>query len=192
MAKERKKLITPPFTANFAQQLFKAKSTGDSDPCYSVVMVLPADHPFWEKIRKDIKAAYVKKFDKVPPSTKIAHNGKPIRDADEVEWIKQEDSLFVTLKRKEDDGKPEIIDADKEDIIDMSEIYSGMICRASFNAGAWKYESKYGTSLYLNNVQKLGDGPPIGRVTSKAVDDFETYVDDDDDDDDEDGEDLLG
>lgn len=177
-APKRKARITPKFTANFANQLVKAKSVGDSAPFYSVTCVLPKDHPFWKELETYLHATLKEKFGKVP--AKIAD--WPIKDGDQTEYDDWAGCSYFAPKRSEDDGAPEIIDTDREDIIDRSLIYSGMSCRISYRAAAWHHQStnRRGVSVYLDNVQKLGDGEPIGRITPKAVDDFEDYVDDED------------
>ena len=74
------------------------------------------------------------------------------------------------------------MDADRNPILDSSELYSGIIGRASINFYAFNSNGNRGIACGLNNLQKLADGTPLGRH-SRAEDDF---ADDDDD------EDFLG
>ncbi len=174
MAEKRKNHISDPFTLNFARDVLKARAIGDGGPKFGATMVLPKDHPFWRKLEKQLKAALKTKFGKVPENPKHW----PIRDGDLVDYI-EDGNNFCVFKRYEDDGAPEIVDRDMDEIIDRSEIYSGILCRVSYHVGAWSHPaSGKGASCYLDNLQKLKDGKPIGRVKAKAVDDFSDWVDD--------------
>ena len=68
--------------------------------------------------------------------------------------------------------------------IDTSELYSGIVGRASINFYAYNSNGNKGIACGLNNLQKLADGTPLGGH-SRAEDDFADL-------DDEDDEDFLG
>ena len=74
------------------------------------------------------------------------------------------------------------MDADRNPILDASELYSGIVGRASINFYAYNSNGNRGIACGLNNLQKLADGTPLGGH-SRAEDDFAE---------DEDGEDFLG
>ena len=74
---------------------------------------------------------------------------------------------------------PGIVDADRNEILDKSEVYSGCYGRASITFYAYNAQGNKGIACALNNLQKIADGEPLGGVASKAYDDF---ADDDDDD----------
>ena len=74
--------------------------------------------------------------------------------------------------------KPGVVDADRNPILDSSELYSGIIGRASINFYAFNSNGNRGIACGLNNLQKLADGTPLGGH-SRAEDDF---ADDDDND----------
>lgn len=67
--------------------------------------------------------------------------------------------------------KPQIVDAFLNEIINATEIYSGMYGRASIRFFAYANSGKKGIGCGLNNVQKLEDGVPLGGRTN-ANDDF--------------------
>lgn len=169
--------LTPAFTASFANQLLKPKRVGNSDPFYSVTCVLPKDHGFWATLEEQLNDCLKEKFGKIPKKIR----DWPIKDGNDTEYEDWQGCKYMAPKRFEDDGAPELIDRNREDIIDRSEIYSGMKCRISYRMSAWHHKDTngYGVSIYLDNVQKLADGEPIGRVAPKAIDDFADYVDDD-------------
>ena len=73
---------------------------------------------------------------------------------------------------------PGIVDADRQQIIDRSEVYSGVYGRASINLYAFNTNGNKGIACGLNNLQKIRDGEPLGGK-SRAEDDFNTEDDDD-------------
>ena len=75
-------------------------------------------------------------------------------------------------------NRPGVVDAQKNDIIDKSELYSGCYGRVSIIPAAYNVDGNKGIKFYLNNVQKLTDGEPLGAGKSAASDDF-TAVEDD-------------
>ena len=75
-------------------------------------------------------------------------------------------------------NRPGVVDAQKNDIIDKSELYSGCYGRVSIMPAAYSVDGNKGIKFYLNNVQKLSDGEPLGGNVSNASDDF-TAVEDD-------------
>ena len=76
--------------------------------------------------------------------------------------------------------KPGVVDADRQPILDSSELYSGIIGRASINFYAFNSNGNKGIACGLNNIQKLADGAPLGGH-SRAEDDFADLDDDDED-----------
>lgn len=72
---------------------------------------------------------------------------------------------------------PGIVDADRQPILDRSEVYSGVYGRASINLYAFNSNGNKGIACGLNNLQKIRDGEPLG-AKSRAEDDFATEEDD--------------
>ena len=73
---------------------------------------------------------------------------------------------------------PGIVDADRQPILERSEVYSGVYGRASINFYAFNSNGNKGIACGLNNLQKIADGEPLGGK-SRAEDDFATDDDDD-------------
>lgn len=73
--------------------------------------------------------------------------------------------------------KPGVVDANLQPIIEPEAFYSGCYGRASVNFKAFNNVSK-GVGAYLNNVQKLKDGEPLGGANSAPEDDFGAAEDD--------------
>ena len=74
--------------------------------------------------------------------------------------------------------EPGIVDADRQPILDRSEVYSGVYGRASINFYAFNSNGNKGIACGLNTLQKIKDGEPLGGK-SRAEDDFDTEEDDD-------------
>ena len=74
---------------------------------------------------------------------------------------------------------PGIVDADRQPILERSEVYSGVYGRASINLYAFNSNGNKGIACGLNNLQKIRDGEPLGGK-SRAEDDFATADDEDD------------
>lgn len=84
--------------------------------------------------------------------------------------------MFMTISSK---TRPGIVDKAVQPILDPQEVYSGCYVRVSMNAAAFNTQGNKGVSFYVNNVQKLEDGEPLGGKT-RAEDDFESLDDDED------------
>ena len=159
---------------------------GGGTPKYSVSLIIPkSDTVTVEKIKAAIQAAYDEGQSKLKGSSKVVPALEdlktPLRDGDKER--KGDDayknSYFINANST---TKPGVVDADRNPILDSSELYSGIIGRASINFYAFNSNGNRGIACGLNNLQKLADGTPLGGH-SRAEDDF---GDDDDD------EDFLG
>lgn len=67
-------------------------------------------------------------------------------------------SYYIRLSTK---FAPKILDANRQEIIDPTEIYSGMYGRVSMTFFAYSGDGKRGISAVLNNVMKTRDGEPM-------------------------------
>lgn len=72
-----------------------------------------------------------------------------------------------------------VVDRRMQDIIDPTEVYSGMWIRADLLFKAYNTGTNKGIACYINNAQKVKDDQPFGGV-SRAEDAFEALDDDDD------------
>lgn len=151
-------------------------------PKYSVSLIIPkSDTKTIEKIQAAIQAAYdegqgkLKGNGKSVPALSVLKT--PLRDGD-AERPDDEayaDSYFINANSG---TAPGIVDADRQPILDRSEVYSGVYGRASINFYAFNSNGNKGIACGLNNLQKIKDGEPLGGK-SRAEDDFDTEEDDD-------------
>lgn len=176
------KVITGPNTRWSYANVWEPKSINGGTPKYSVSLIIPkSDKVTVEKIKKAIQAAYEE------GQSKLKGNGKrvpslsvlktPLRDGD-LERPDDEayaNSYFINANSA---TAPGIVDADRNTIIDHSEVYSGVYGRASINLYAFNSNGNKGIACGLNNLQKIKDGEPLGGK-SRAEDDFATEEDDD-------------
>ena len=161
---------------------WEPKSINGGAPKYSVSLIIPkSDTKTLEKIRAAIQAAYEE------GQSKLKGNGRsvpalsalktPLRDGD-TERPDDEayaNSYFVNANSG---TAPGIVDADRNPILERSEVYSGVYGRASINFYAFNSNGNKGIACGLNNLQKIRDGEPLGGK-SRAEDDFAEEDEDD-------------
>ena len=142
---------------------------GGGTPKYSVSLIIPkSDTVTIAKIRAAIQAAYEEGQSKLKGSSKfvpaLEDIKTPLRDGDKERKGDEAyaGSYFVNANST---TKPGVVDADRNPILDSSELYSGI---------------NRGIACGLNNIQKLSDGTPLGGH-SRAEDDFADLDDDDED-----------
>lgn len=176
------KVITGVNTRWSYANVWDPKSINGGTPKYSVSLIIPkSDTVTVNKIKAAIQAAYDE------GQSKLKGNGKtvpalsvlktPLRDGD-LERTDDEayaDSYFVNANSA---TAPGIVDADRQQILDRSEVYSGVYGRASINFYAFNSNGNKGIACGLNNLQKIKDGEPLGGK-SRAEDDFAADAEDD-------------
>ena len=148
---------------------------GGGTPKYSVSLIIPkSDTVTVAKIRAAIQAAYEEGQSKLKGNSKfvpaLEDIKTPLRDGDKDRKGDEayQNSWFVNANST---TKPGVVDADRQPILDSSELYSGIIGRASINFYAFNSSGNRGIACGLNNIQKLSDGTPLGGH-SRAEDDF--------------------
>lgn len=176
------KVITGPETRWSYANVWDAKSINGGAPKFSVSLIIPkSDTKTVEKIKAAIQAAYEE------GQSKLKGNGKsvpalsviktPLRDGD---MERPDDPAYAGCYfiNANSSAVPGIVDADRQPILDRSEVYSGVYGRASISLYAFNSNGNRGIACGLNNLQKIKDGEPLGGK-SRAEDDFATETDDD-------------
>ena len=161
---------------------WEPKSINGGAPKYSVSLIIPkSDTKTIEKIQAAIQAAYdegqgkLKGNGKSVPALSVLETPLRDGDAERPEDEAYADSYFINANSG---TAPGIVDADRQPILDRSEVYSGVYGRASINFYAFNSNGNKGIACGLNNLQKIKDGEPLGGK-SRAEDDFDTEEDDD-------------
>ncbi len=155
---------------------------GGGKPKYSISLLIPkTDTSTVDKIKAAIQAAYEEGQSKlkgngksVPPLSAIKN---PLRDGD---LERPDDEAYARhyFVNANSTSAPGIVDANRQPIIERSEVYSGVYGRASINFYAYNVNGNRGIACGLNNLQKIKDGEPLGGKAS-AESDFATEDDDD-------------
>lgn len=169
------KVITGPDTRWSYANVWTPKSINGGTPKYSVSLIIPkSDTVTIKKIEAAIEAAYKE------GEAKLKGNGRsvpalsvlktPLRDGD-AERPDDEAYANAYFVNANSTTAPGIVDADRQPILDTSEVYSGVYGRASINFYAFNSNGNKGIACGLNNLQKIRDGEPLGGK-SRAEDDF--------------------
>ena len=169
------KVITGPNTRWSYANVWEAKSINGGTPKFSVSLIIPkSDTATIAKIRAAIEAAYKE------GEAKLKGNGRsvpalsvlktPLRDGD-TERPDDEAYANAYFVNANSATAPGIVDADRQPILDRSEVYSGVYGRASINFYAFNSNGNRGIACGLNNLQKISDGEPLGGK-SRPEDDF--------------------
>ena len=143
---------------------------------YCVLALIPkSDKATVAKIKSAIDAAIARKWPNKPPS----NLGNPLKDGDLKDAAHYKGCWFINVKSN---SRPQVVDAALNEVIDPREIVSGDYGRVSMNITAYDQAGNRGTSAWINSVQVLEKGEPIGSF-SRAEDDFseglEAFEDDD-------------
>ncbi len=96
------------------------------------------------------------------------------RQADNTPYYPAEQFPGYVLMRVKSKNKPQIVNAQVQEITDETEVYGGAFVRVSLHPYAYQVKGNAGVSFGLNNVQKMRDGEPLaGGSRTRASDDFE-------------------
>lgn len=185
------KVVTGVVRLSYAHLFEPFSPNEEQDKKYSTVILVPKKD---KKTIADIERAQQAALEAGKDSRfggKIPRNWKnTFRDGDTDDAVDHETNpeyaghMFMTVSSK---TRPGIIDRQKMEILDSSEVYSGCYARISMNAFPFNTQGNKGVSFGLNHVQKVRDGEMLGG-RSRAEDDFEELDEEDGDED----EDLLG
>ena len=176
------KVVTGKQTVMSYLNVNEPKSINGGTPKYSVSLIIPkSDTATLDQIHAAINEAYEE------GAAKLKGNGKSIPALDTIKTPLRDGDM----ERPDDEAyagsyfvnanctvKPGAVDAACNPILDTSELYSGIVGRASINFYAFNSNGNRGIACGLNNIQKLSDGKPLGSH-SRPEDDFGTVADDD-------------
>lgn len=189
-------IVSAPFRLAFPE-VFKPKAAQEGGNAkYSVTMLFPKDNsPLIPSLNGALALMAIRKllFDAVkekwgedkskwPASiraidfkTYVSPNGKdgwPLRDGDLVEWDGFGGMFFI---RASSQFQPGLVNAKLQPVLDPTEVYGGLICRAQINAYAYDTNGNRGVTLGLNNLQILKDDGTIFGGKQNAADVFDAF-----------------
>ena len=161
---------------------YRSEAAGADDaPKYSVTVLVPkSDAATMQKINAAISAAKKRGVEtkKYKDGTPIDKLPTPIWDGDGYRadgytpFGDECKGMWVFTASCAQDRKPRVVDANIQDIIDPTEIYSGIWGRVAVEFFPYNLAGKQGVGCSLCNAQKLADGEPLGAVRPSAEDDF--------------------
>lgn len=168
MQSNKVKIVTGKVRFSYANVFTPKAGMSGGDPKYSVSLIIPkSDTETVNKIKKafeDAKTTNAAYFGGTVP--KGLKGG--LRDGDE----ERDDPsyagcYFINANSAQ---RPDIVDANRESIIDPNEFYSGCYGRASVTFYPYNAAGSKGIACGLNNLQKLTDGDKLGGGSSAAAD----------------------
>lgn len=173
MAK-RVSIVTPEFRAAFVH-VFKPQDGIDGGaPKHSVVMLFDktTDLSQMKALAQSTAIDFFGGADKIPAKFK-----SPFRDGSEKPGLEgYKDKIFVTASSNaEKFPAPGVVDANKQPILDQTQVYSGCYMRAVVTCFGYNRAGNVGVSFGLNHVQKIRDGEPFsgrGRAEDAFDDSF--------------------
>lgn len=175
MAKDKPSLITPAGIATFLYvfEPREPRKGSKGKAKYQVMMVFDkkADLSEMEQLIEEL--AIEKAGPKAPQLIERGKINTPIRDALEYE---EYGPPFVRGSRmvsfKTSSRAPGIVDESASPIMDRDEVFPGMKARVSYGLYWYDEDGNKGIGLFLNNIQKLGEG--MGPLTGRrsAEDEF--------------------
>lgn len=138
---------------------------------YSVSIIIPkSDKKTLGAIKKAVDAAVANGVEK--HGAKVFGNRAalklPLRDGDvdRPDDPAYEDSYFLNASTGQ---APQIVDQAVNPILDRAEVYSGCYARVSINFYPYDVNGNRGVAAGLGNIQKMGDGEPLGGSTPASA-----------------------
>ena len=170
-------VVIGPVRLSYAN-LLRPYARDGQEPKYSVTLLVPkSDVGTMQRVNAAIEAAtqegVASKWNgqRPPILATPAHDGDGGRPSDGTEFGPECKGHYVMTATCRPPQKPEIVDGNLNPVINETEIYSGMYARVSLNFFPYNSNGKKGIGCGLGNVQKTGDGEPLGGRTT-AVSDF--------------------
>lgn len=175
------KVITGVNTRWSYANVWEPKAMEGGKPKFSVSLIIPkSDTVTVGKIKAAIEEAYRDGQSKLKGNAKsvpaLSTLRTPLRDGD---LERPDDPAYANayFVNANSATAPGVVDANRNEILDKSEVYSGCYGRASISFYAFNANGNKGIACGLNNLQKIKDGEPLGGK-SRAEDDFATEEDD--------------
>ncbi len=151
---------------------------------FSVSLIIPKGSATEAKIKQAIKAL------REDPEAKQVWGGKtagiriPLRDGDvDREGDPAYENMMFLNANSPASHPPRIVDKNKNEILDHSEVYSGCYAQAVITLFAYNSNGNKGIGVGLGGIRKLSDGEPLTSALVTDTD-FEDLGDDEEDEDD--------
>lgn len=175
---------TPPCRLAFPKLITPEKNERTGQNQYKATLLFRRDDPgVKELMRVALKVAKDKWGEKIPKGVAkrdlAKQSGWPFRDQGDFDEYKgfEPGALMLSVAST---TPPGFVDRNRETLVDpASEIYPGCWVRVTLACATYDTDGNKGVTFYLNNVQKLKDGP---RLDNRIDAEDENWGDDIDDD----------
>lgn len=169
-------VVTGEVRLSYVHLLKPYAKTPDQDEKYSVTVLVPkSDTATKQRIDAAIEAAMQDGAARLWNGVRYAvhpvydgdgrrPNGTDFGDECRGHWV-----FTATCKA---DRPPRIVDANVQDILDPTKVYSGVYGRVGVDFYAYNNPNKKGVGCGLTNVQILRDGEPLTARSATAEEDF--------------------
>ena len=152
------KVITGANTRWSYANVWEAKAMEGGKPKFSVSLIIPkSDTVTVDKIKSAIEEAYREGQSKLKGNAKsvpaLSTLRTPLRDGD---LERPDDPAYTNayFVNANSSTAPGVVDANRNEIMDKSEVYSGCYGRASINFYVFNANGNRGIACGLNNLQK--------------------------------------
>lgn len=177
--KKTLRVTSPVFRLSFPNLKAPKSNFEGQKPAYSVQMLFD-DKADLTKMKAAAHEAAIAKwgsdYNKVDPKTKkpkIQFKHPTFKNGDEKDLEDYKGKIVVEARTQQ---KPGVVDKDRNEILDLNEVYAGCYCRATLTVYAYDKAGNKGVSFGLQNVQKIADGPAFSGKRN-AKDDFDEELD---------------
>ena len=167
--------------------LFEARKMKDTDKDakYSTTILIPKNTVDGQKTIANIKLAIQKAAEKgaqkhfggrVPTAVNhtLRDGDTEVDDLGDLKKIKNPELAGNMYMRLSSKFAPKVLNAQRQEIINPLDIYSGAWGRVSLTCFAYSGDGKRGVSALLNNVMMTRDGDPLtSRLTGDEFEDAE-------------------
>lgn len=147
--------------------IFRPGETLNGDMKYSASLIVPKSSDTAKRLKQTVQELMNK-----PETKQLMGKTKPkyelLRDGDEKEDPAYEGAYYINAKSNED-HPPKIMDRDRSEIVDPSEVYAGCYCQAVIGIYAYNKNGNSGVGASLMALRKIKDGEPLtGSVVSDS------------------------
>lgn len=185
--KTARKVVTGKVRCSYVNVFAPRLNTNSGEMEYSMeLMIDKKDTATVNAVKKAIRASEAFKFPKGRPNPKLKEWYDPLQDADEMLAVAADGSeIPYTQKRPETKGcyllrvknkeAVPVVDGQRQEVLDKTAFVSGDYARASINAHPFDVGKNAGVTFFLNAVQVVAKGEPLGGgVDAKSeFDDWE-------------------
>jgi hypothetical protein len=145
--------------------IFRPAETLNGDMKYSASLIVPKNSDTVKRVKQVVQELMAK-----PETKQLMGKTKPkyelLRDGDEKEDPAYEGAYFINAKSNED-HPPKVMDRDRSEIVDPSEVYAGCYVQAVISIYPYNKNGNSGVGASLLAIRKIKDGEPLtGSVVS--------------------------